>query len=915
MRHRSLLLLALALPLLAEDAPIAFPDMAPSVGAVLERDYYDRSRFKPRVMVERALRALEGAEISIDTRWDADRVVLQIGESEERIVAPEPATLGEAMTLIERVRLALEASQRFPAKQTRDISYAMLNGALASLDPHTVLMPPEPAGDFDEDIRGEFGGIGAYLNQDPQTSEITIERVMPDRPAEKAGVQDGDVIIGVDGESTVGLALDQAVRRIKGPKGTTVTLSLKRKNQVLDLQIVRDLVQVVTIRSWRQGGIGYVRMDEFNQNTARDLLGEILKLVKEAPIKGLVLDLRANGGGLLEQARIISDFFLPKNQEIVRTVTVGGEPQIYRSSPKQAYDGPMLVLVGSGSASAAEILAGALQRNDRAVVAGAPTFGKGSVQSIRPLRDSSRLKLTIQEYQLAGGVSIQDVGVTPDLRLVRHIVRSDGSVDMVPYTAMREQDDEFALGNDHAYQHAASLELGWLAQTLGKDELRRSAMSSRDYRPDQEAMVAVELMAQALDTPEAAALPAEGQRQALIEALKAPVQRRIEHEATILAKAFADQKPAVTWGPDAAPPEGALTLRFDGPAEVEAGTRAELRFTVANAGTVAAGRLYGVVRADKASPLYEDEVVFGAVAAGGETLGTLRLDVPPRAYAGEEHFTVELYRDGHREPLARLPVAVAVRGKPRPHFAYAWSLKEPSGDAAIQPGEACALEVTLSNIGEGSSAPVSLSVYKDNDPWVKLGGGSFKLDPLAPGASTTVSVPLTVLAELSRQGRKEAFANASVALQFTAEERFDEETDARYRAQIYHKLTLPVNRPAEGRRIEQPRLALQEVKPGPDGARLVTVRVADDAGAWIAAFLDEAKVDLRSAKALGDGLYQVAIPPRAGVSTVRIVATDQDEVSEMLPVRLWMPEPAGATPVAQQKPPAIAKPEIEPVVP
>ena len=291
-------------------------------------------------------------------------------------------------------------------------------------------MPPEPAREFSEDIRGEFYGIGAFLNQ--EEGVITIERVMPGLPAEKADVQDGDIILGIDGEKTAGLSLEQAVRRIKGPKGTTVVLTVERKAAPapVDIPVTRDLVQVITMRAKRVGDVGYVRMDEFNANTFRSLCKDILDLQKPGPMKAFVLDLRFNGGGLLDQARLISDIFLPKGEEIVRTVTSDGQPQIYKSSARQLLDVPMAILTSGGSASAAEILSGALQRDERAVIVGSTTFGKGSVQTIKDLGDGSRLKLTIQEYQLPGGVSIQDVGVTPDLRLIQHTVRKDGVIDL-----------------------------------------------------------------------------------------------------------------------------------------------------------------------------------------------------------------------------------------------------------------------------------------------------------------------------------------------------------------------------------------------------------------------------------------------------------------------------------------------------
>jgi carboxyl-terminal processing protease len=889
----SLLLLLCAVAHGAEEAaPAPFPDMAPSVGAVLARDYYDQSRFRPRTMVERALRALENSEIIADADWRGQEIVLHFAEREVKVPAAEPADLDQAMALIERVRLAVDGSGKFTAKEARELDYALINGSLTTLDPHTVLMPPEPAGDFDEDIRGEFGGIGAFLHQDALSGEITIERVMPDRPAEKSGIQDGDAIVAVDGESTTGLSLEQAVRRIKGPKGTTVTLSLKRKGNVLDIAVVRDLVQVVTIRSWREGDVGYVRMDEFNQNTARDLFAAITELQKTAPMKGFVLDLRANGGGLLDQARVICGFFLTKNKEIVRTVTVGGEPQIFKSSPRQILDCPMAVLVGPGSASAAEILSGCLQCNDRAVVFGSPTFGKGSVQSIRPLRDGSRLKLTIQEYQLAGGVSIQDVGVNPDVRLVRHVVRKDGAVDLLPYTTEHERDDEFALAGHNTYQHATSLEMGWLAHVLDKDEAAKSGMSARDFRPDQEASLVVSLLGKALANPDAAkamevAKAAGTQRQALLLQLAQPVVQQGESEAAELAKALAAAKPAVAWGPDAAPASSQLGLSYAGPATITAGQPVDLTFTLANRGAAEAGRLYAVVAADRLSPFFEDEVVFGAVPAKGQTTGVLHVEVPPRLLQGEERFTVELRRDGHPEVLATLPVVIAIAAAPRPHLGYSWKLVEPGGNGAIDPGEACKLAVTLINDGAGISAPISLSLYKDNDPWVQLGGGNFRLEPLAPGASTTVEVPLTVKTELTRDNRIQAYTGSSIALQLHAEERFGEDVDARYRANLYHKLTLPVGKPAPGAAIQEPRIDLVDVEVKPDGQRVVVVKILDDAPEFVALFLGEDKIDLRGSDGFPDGVYRGALTLKPGLNSVRVVVRDKDEVAEVLPLRLW----------------------------
>jgi carboxyl-terminal processing protease len=906
---RSLLFLALAaLPMAGED-PLPFPNLAPTVGDYLEKDYYDHTRFQPRLMVERALRQLETAEVSIDTSWSNDAITLTVASTSRQIPAPEPKSLEQAMVLIEQVRKAVDQSG-FKPSQARQLDYDLVNGALTCLDPHTVLMAPEPAKEFKEDIAGEFYGIGAFLNQDEGV--ISIEHVMPGLPADRAGVEDGDIILGIDGEKTAGLSLDQAVRRIKGPKSSQVVLTVERKavDHNVDIPITRDLVQVITMQKYRAGDVGYVRMDEFNGYTARDLYHAILDLQKPGPLKAFVLDLRFNGGGLLDQARLISDFFLGKGQEIVRTVTADGQPQIYKSSSRQILDVPMMVITSGGSASAAEILSGALQCNDRAAVIGSTSFGKGSVQTVKDLADGSRLKLTIQEYQLPGGVSIQDVGINPDIRLVQHTVRENGDVDLVPFTGNREADDEFALKNKHAYEHPAAYQLGWLAKHLPKETLKLSGIASRDFVPDQEASLVIDLLKQAVASPDfaagvGAATKAGTTRQFLIEQLRAPVAARADAESAALAAALAARKPAIAWGPAAPPPAGAFTLSYTGPQKVMAGESAALTFAVKNTSSTDVGRLYGVVRADKFSPLWEDEVVFGEVAPGQATTGILTFKVPPRLYAGEERFQLELYHDGQADRLASIPVRLNVQAQPRPHFSYSWQLEEPSGDGQLNPDESAAVQLTLHNDGDGPSSKIELRVFKDNDPYVQLDANRQPLAPLPKDGTATVKINVKVLKEVKRGDKLVPFSGDSIKLQVRAEERFDDLVDGRFRATLFHTLVIPVNAQVSPHPVTQPLLTLAGVEKEADNHCKVTVKIADTNLKFVTLFLDEDKVDLvPAAKLPGDGVYVAHLALKPGANSVRVLAIDKDEVSEILPLRLW-----GEGEPKTAETPAVARPE------
>ncbi len=926
------------------DALEPYPNMAQSVGEVLDKSYYDHRRFLPHVMVERALRALEQSEMSVAANWENGAIVLTVGDATaKRIAAPEPAEMMDAMAIIESVRTAIDAVDSFTPEHRRDLDYILVNGALTTLDPHTVLMPPEPAREFGEEIHGEFYGIGAYLITDDGV--ISIERTMPGLPADKAGVEDGDVILCINNEKTAGLSLDQAVHRIKGPKGSTVQLTIERKGakNPIELPIVRDLVQVVSTRSFRSGDVGYIRMDDFSSNTAHELFDAIQDLDRGGQMSALVLDLRFNGGGLLEAAKNISQFFLPRKSEIVRTVTVDGVPDIDRSSsPPILGDVPMVVLVSGGSASAAEILSGALQRNDRAVIAGTVTFGKGSVQKIESMPAGAKLKLTIQEYQLPGGVSIQDSGITPDLELVRHSVLKDGTVDLVPYSREREVDDEFALKNTARYQHDSTYQLGWVAPYLSRDQAKAFSIAARDFHPDQEAMLVVDLLQNAITKAgagpflEAAttARKQNHQRQALLDMLKDPISSRSESESQNLAGILKKVLPTVSWGPAAAPSPGALTMQYAGPAMVQAGRTEQLRFTVHNAGPKVVGRLYGVVNADRMSPLWEDEVVVGEVAPGKDAQATLSFQVPPRLYDGDEHFTVDLFCDAQGTPIASVPVEIAVRGQPRgvpsdavdpaspvsdaalrPHFSYSWKLEQgPSGNQ-LQPGDSGIVDLTLKNDGDAPSAKIKLYVFKSDDPYVQLGEVRFPIEAgLAPGAEVTEKVPVMVLKEVGREGEPKPFQGDHVKLQIRAEESFEdakgeEEVSGIYRASLYSTLSIPVNQPVVGATVVQPEISLAEVTSLPNHQVRLRVRIADDPAQLhlVALFLGEDKIDLEPASKLihlpqktrgGEAVavYQSVITLKPGLNDLKVVASNTNEVSEVLPLRLWGPAAPGHDP-------------------
>ncbi len=884
------LALALTGPLFAADEPQPFPDMAPEIGKLLQANYYDKQRIVPRLMVQRALRAIENSEVTADGDWQGEILTFRIQDRRIEIPAPEPRTLDAGMVLIERLRDEVDATS-FPAERKRQLAYALLNGALSTLDPHTYVEPPEPSKQNTfEDITGEFFGIGAFLTSDD--GQVAIERVMTGLPAERSGVLDGDRILAIDGERTAGLSLDQAVRRIKGPKGTPVRLTLERPttNQTLDLTVIRDLVQVIVFRAHRAGDIGYVRLDSFNANAAAQLRQGWLDLQKEGPLKAMVLDMRFNGGGLLDQAKLICDFFLARNQEVVRTVAANGDsnPPMYTSG-RRMIDVPVLVLVSGISASAAEIVSGALQRNDRAAIIGATTYGKGSVQIMKPLRDGSRLRITTQEYQLPGGVSIQDLGVQPDIKLVRRSVRDQAgtAVDLLPYSPPREQDDEFALANTKAYRHRTAYELPWLAEFLSPEALKRSSISAREFQPDPEAQLAIDLLAAAAAKPEFSAgwtqaLKDNQGRQYLIDQLKDPVATFAEKQAQRLGEALAKLPAPVAWGgPQPAAP-GSLSAMFTGPLAITAGGSVSLGFTVSNPGTADLGRLYGLVQSDKFSPLWESEVLFGTVPAGGSITGALAWRVPPRLYTGEERFTLEL-RGAGDQPVADIPVRLQIQGAPRPHLSFEWTLK---GETQLKTGTQSTIQLRFLNSGSAPSAKLALRVLKDDDVFVQLNGSPQRsVEPLAPqAASAWIDIPVQIANELKNQ----RFSADHITLELRAEEQFDDTPDqGRHRLTLLASFTVPVGveLPGKPKSYHPPELHLAGITHTGANLAEVSVRLDDENPTFVTAFLDEDKVFL--AKVGSERTFTFPVKLKPGANNLRVVAMDSDELQDGLPVRLW----------------------------
>jgi len=325
--------------------------------------------------------------------------------------------------------------------ETKNLVNGAINGMLNSLDPHSAYLTPELYKDLQMDTQGRFGGLGIEITV--KGGVLTVVSPIEDTPAFKAGIKPGDMIFKIEDEFTKDMTLVDAVKKMRGPKGTKINLSIKREGvpELIDFTLVRDTIRVQSVRSRvLESGYGYIRLAQFQERSDRDVQKALEKLAAEkSGLKGLVLDLRNNPGGLLTQAVRVADLFLDSGLIVYTEGRIESQKQKYFAQKDGSWmDFPMVVLVNGGSASASEIVAGALQDHKRAVVLGTKTFGKGSVQTILPLDDNSALRLTTARYFTPSGRSIQATGIVPDI-VVDATPQQDGKPDEKKRPMLREE--------------------------------------------------------------------------------------------------------------------------------------------------------------------------------------------------------------------------------------------------------------------------------------------------------------------------------------------------------------------------------------------------------------------------------------------------------------------------------------------
>ncbi|CUH84466.1 S41 family peptidase [Thalassovita mediterranea] len=350
--------------------------------------------------------------------------------------------------IFERIR-----AQYVEEVDEKDLIEAAINGMLTSLDPHSSYLSPDDAADMRVQTRGEFGGLGIEVTQ--EEGFVKVVSPIDGTPASEAGVEAGDFITHVDGETLLGLTLDDAVELMRGPVGSETLITVVREGEPepFDISIIRDTIKLTAVRTRTEGDTVVLRVTTFNDQTFPNLKSGLEKAAEDLggldAVNGIVLDLRNNPGGLLTQAIRVSDAFLESGEIVSTRGRNPGEGERYNAKEGDLADGkPIVVLINGGSASASEIVAGALQDHRRAIVVGTKSFGKGSVQTVMPLRSNGAMRLTTARYYTPSGRSIQNLGVSPDIVVEQPRRRPDAEEEEANRNSRSEADLRGSLSND-----------------------------------------------------------------------------------------------------------------------------------------------------------------------------------------------------------------------------------------------------------------------------------------------------------------------------------------------------------------------------------------------------------------------------------------------------------------------------------
>ena len=715
--------------------------------------YVDPARVDPKKMLYAALDSVQFnvPEVLVEPDVARNKITVAVNDKREVFDTTDVDSPWRMTIKLKKVFRFIETNMNAGADLAK-VEYAAVNGMLSTLDPHSILMDPEQARDMDVSTSGKFGGLGIVIRMIER--KLTVVKPMKDTPAWKKGIKAGDHIVKINNEPTENLTSNEAVDRMRGNPNTGVTLWVERKGEanLLRFDLVRDVIRVTQVEhKLLDKGVGYIKVKQFSKGIANDV-ADAMKEMSDKGATSWILDLRYNPGGLLEEAVQLSDLFVDSGTIVA---TVSGRDREARRAERWFGDttSSLAVLVNGGSASASEIVAGALKNLDRAVVIGTRTFGKGSVQELYDNEDHSKLKLTIAQYLTPGDRSIQNLGIVPDIALQRMYVpdKNDSPQDFVrllaPTRTYGEKDLDAHLVSTYAKDtDKPSFEVPFLVEKKkpapgATAEAPATAPPDDEDGPDDDEIVEDFEMRLARDV--VSGTTASTRPKLVTGATKIVAKVRAEEEKKLIAALGTIN---VDWsGPvvaDAGKANLEVALTTTPSQHVKAGDIVDVTATVKNTGTAPAYRVLSRLQGD--DPVFEDsELPIGKVGPGETKTFTAKMQVPKDALDRVDRLGLEV-REAKNAPVRVVPAEVAIEAAPRPVFAYSYQLiDEGNGDGLVQRGEKYKLQVQVKNTGPGATQDATVLLRNATGDGVTLARSRLELkDTLAPGQVKDIEFPL-----------------------------------------------------------------------------------------------------------------------------------------------------------------------------
>lgn len=752
-----------------------FSQLFDRVKYFLDYYYLDLDRASPRRLLERSLAALENAadEIYVDnSEAGKSRVKVHVGQKALVINLRRVQKLSDATAQLKDLFTFIRANYEGD-ESINEIRYATANGFLTGLDPHTLVFSPRAFKDFYTHIEGEIYGVGMLVGV--RKGRLHVIQVLKNTPASRAGFKNGDIISKIGDESTINMDVNEAVQKIRGPRGAEIVLTIKRRESkeakklaTLEIPVKRDLVTIPNVQSkLLPDGIGYIEILNYDKNTVPHMRNHLERLKEKnesRELAGLVLDLRRNSGGLLKQAAEMADYFLSSEDHILYSIAdKRGVSDTTARNDRNEPRYPVILLSSESSASGAEIVLGALQKNDRGLVLGNSSFGKGSVQQLHSLRlrnepedYDAQLKITVSEYLIPGQISIQENGVVPDI-LAQMALFSEKEINLFPDERRgTEKDYEHHIVSKYQRDQKPVEVISYPYVFKPEEEEFGDPFMRGDIKPMEDTLVQIALdLMKLVDRSEDRTFSRKRFLEENREGIEAIRQARLQDIVEVL------KGRGIDWSAGTNPEDARVELAISHEIiERESADQDDpypervllLKARATNRGTEPLHRVWAVSNSDHYQ-FNEKEFLFGRIAPGESVERSNEFTLFPSSATRSDMVQLQVRAEGVEDPLLNQDHEVIVQGEEIPDFAYTLTLKNAENGEVIErlePGIQATLTAEIENTGAGDllKGVAVLKNKSSRDVFLEVGRPEIK--NLNSGEKTTVEFKFKVREDSTR---------------------------------------------------------------------------------------------------------------------------------------------------------------------